>query len=493
MMMMMRPQRHGEDDEDLMAIVMDHDAAETRRTDDARKLLYATSRYRPKPARAGRRTNATAHNDTAVPGMAALDHSLADHRHPNDNGIPLPSDIDRDNGLLPAAVATRIDGVELLSRAVSSQYRPKSTTRARTRTTDHIGAAADLDGTRTMAHQGCYHPVADDGYDIVGMVQQQGDARCYEPLDASPTAPDPPSEAAGGGGGGGSRKEKNKTKREKVTKEPPPVSRRATDNSLLSLFSFPQIEDMIMAQEEKEEEMQDDKRNRYPEKGVADGGIAGVGVGGGADSEDAVAAAALEYASSGTNTTKAKKKKSEKGKKRKEEIGPSRSKCNSTNVNNGGSKKQQRPVTRREYDTPFDSKGRCHHHKNVQLAARKMRGGWKVLHAVCPRCMEEEFVANNNAAKECGDGDHDNRSATRSGRSPGRPARSSSAGRSASPGRSAPSSSLRGNNTNSSNRYTSSPHFQGSMYDMKVSRIERMKRDLEKSKRRKKEQNHRRG
>lgn len=43
---------------------------------------------------------------------------------------------------------------------------------------------------------------------------------------------------------------------------------------------------------------------------------------------------------------------------------------------------------RREYDTPFDSKGRCHYHVNVQLASKKMSGGWKVLQAACPKCME---------------------------------------------------------------------------------------------------------
>ena len=74
--MMMRPQRHGDDDDDPMAIMMDHDA-ETR-MDDAKKLLYAKSRYRPKPARAGQRTNAMA-NDTAASGMGAFDHYLADH------------------------------------------------------------------------------------------------------------------------------------------------------------------------------------------------------------------------------------------------------------------------------------------------------------------------------------------------------------------------------------------------------------------------------
>lgn len=35
--------------------------------------------------------------------------------------------------------------------------------------------------------------------------------------------------------------------------------------------------------------------------------------------------------------------------------------------------KERKP--RKEYDTPFDGKGRCHHHKNVQLAAKKFGGG----------------------------------------------------------------------------------------------------------------------
>jgi hypothetical protein len=33
---------------------------------------------------------------------------------------------------------------------------------------------------------------------------------------------------------------------------------------------------------------------------------------------------------------------------------------------------------RRVYDTPFDVKGRCHHHPNMQLAKKKLTGGWKV-------------------------------------------------------------------------------------------------------------------
>jgi len=39
----------------------------------------------------------------------------------------------------------------------------------------------------------------------------------------------------------------------------------------------------------------------------------------------------------------------------------------------GGLKKV--PKRRLEHDAPFDDKGRCHYHKNVQLAATKMTGG----------------------------------------------------------------------------------------------------------------------
>lgn len=41
-----------------------------------------------------------------------------------------------------------------------------------------------------------------------------------------------------------------------------------------------------------------------------------------------------------------------------------------------------------EFDTPFDDKGRCHHHPNVQMATKKSRGGWKILIEACPRCIE---------------------------------------------------------------------------------------------------------
>lgn len=42
----------------------------------------------------------------------------------------------------------------------------------------------------------------------------------------------------------------------------------------------------------------------------------------------------------------------------------------------------------KEFDTPFNEKGVCHHHPNVQMAAKKFNGGWKILMAGCPKCIE---------------------------------------------------------------------------------------------------------
>lgn len=47
-------------------------------------------------------------------------------------------------------------------------------------------------------------------------------------------------------------------------------------------------------------------------------------------------------------------------------------------------RRKEKPV----YSTPFDAKGRCHYHKNVQLAGKKITGGWKVIFPICPKCME---------------------------------------------------------------------------------------------------------
>ncbi|KAL7462374.1 hypothetical protein ACHAXS_002752 [Conticribra weissflogii] len=45
-------------------------------------------------------------------------------------------------------------------------------------------------------------------------------------------------------------------------------------------------------------------------------------------------------------------------------------------------------VARTDTETPFDSKGRCHQHKEVQLASKRM-GAWKVILDSCPKCESE--------------------------------------------------------------------------------------------------------
>ena len=44
-----------------------------------------------------------------------------------------------------------------------------------------------------------------------------------------------------------------------------------------------------------------------------------------------------------------------------------------------------------EYDTPFNERGECHHHPNVQMATKKFKGGWKILMTACPRCIEAKY------------------------------------------------------------------------------------------------------
>ena len=51
---------------------------------------------------------------------------------------------------------------------------------------------------------------------------------------------------------------------------------------------------------------------------------------------------------------------------------------------------------KKEYDTPFDTKGRCHHHPNMQLARKKLTGGWKVLIDNCPKCMEDVYTKDSS-------------------------------------------------------------------------------------------------
>lgn len=45
----------------------------------------------------------------------------------------------------------------------------------------------------------------------------------------------------------------------------------------------------------------------------------------------------------------------------------------------------------KEFDTPFDDRGRCHHHPNVQMATKRARGGWKILIKACPKCIEARY------------------------------------------------------------------------------------------------------
>lgn len=49
-----------------------------------------------------------------------------------------------------------------------------------------------------------------------------------------------------------------------------------------------------------------------------------------------------------------------------------------------------------EFSTPFDAKGLCHYHPNMQLAKKKLTGGWKLLHADCPKCAEDKHSNDDN-------------------------------------------------------------------------------------------------
>ncbi|KAL7530598.1 hypothetical protein ACHAXR_003591 [Thalassiosira sp. AJA248-18] len=75
------------------------------------------------------------------------------------------------------------------------------------------------------------------------------------------------------------------------------------------------------------------------------------------------------------------------------------------------SREPRKPKTRREYDTPFDDKGRCHYHRNVQLAAKKMTGGWKVLCTACPKCMEQKQDSGDERSIRSGRSAKSNKSA----------------------------------------------------------------------------------
>ena len=43
------------------------------------------------------------------------------------------------------------------------------------------------------------------------------------------------------------------------------------------------------------------------------------------------------------------------------------------------------------FDTPFDDRGCCHHHPQVQMATKKVQGRWKILTAACSKCIEADY------------------------------------------------------------------------------------------------------
>mmetsp|Transcript_26312 Transcript_26312/g.53356 ORF Transcript_26312/g.53356 Transcript_26312/m.53356 type:complete len:619 (-) Transcript_26312:283-2139(-) len=63
----------------------------------------------------------------------------------------------------------------------------------------------------------------------------------------------------------------------------------------------------------------------------------------------------------------------------------------SSRVRGGREKeKDDNSSKKHQFATPFDNKGRCHYHSHMQLAKKKLTGGWKVLLDRCPQCIDEE-------------------------------------------------------------------------------------------------------
>ena len=48
--------------------------------------------------------------------------------------------------------------------------------------------------------------------------------------------------------------------------------------------------------------------------------------------------------------------------------------------------------SRKDHDTPFDAKGRCHHHPHMQLAKKKLTGGWKVCYNIGVVCLKYMYA-----------------------------------------------------------------------------------------------------
>ena len=67
----------------------------------------------------------------------------------------------------------------------------------------------------------------------------------------------------------------------------------------------------------------------------------------------------------------------------------------------------------KEFSTPFDDKGRCHHHPNIQMASRKFGGGWNILMTACPKCIEAKYEEEAVEASSRGGGGGGSRSRSR--------------------------------------------------------------------------------
>mmetsp|Transcript_13855 Transcript_13855/g.30177 ORF Transcript_13855/g.30177 Transcript_13855/m.30177 type:complete len:501 (-) Transcript_13855:129-1631(-) len=119
----------------------------------------------------------------------------------------------------------------------------------------------------------------------------------------------------------------------------------------------------------------------------------------------------------GAAPSRSRSKSRERGSSGSEQRGRDNEKqLNRSSSARSASKSRERSTkSRREYDTPFDGKGRCHHHKNVQLAAKKMTGGWKMLHDICPKCMEDKFEAGDGGGDDRSVRSSSSRKSTRSG------------------------------------------------------------------------------
>jgi hypothetical protein len=48
---------------------------------------------------------------------------------------------------------------------------------------------------------------------------------------------------------------------------------------------------------------------------------------------------------------------------------------------------------------PFDSDGYCSKHPSVQIAQRKLLGGYKIIHDICPDCAREDARSVSNRSR----------------------------------------------------------------------------------------------